>query len=259
MASNKLLSEVHEQLSCRDLPLEYVERSVAELSDHHTDIVEELQREGVTQDDSVRMAADRLGEPRQLAKKIAHDYQRRTFCGRWPLFSFILAPLPMMFFVQVVLFFMFAACITGIDWLGGSWVRTAPKGSLAAALCIGLYGILAVLVPALIALWWGNVALRTTCNRVYTLAVCILIGVFSGGMYHLVFFDTRVGQPTFGFGQLMYISGWDDLVSVYIQPMHFIQLVTPLLAGLLVIAYGRLVRRKSLHVPASLSDKRLAA
>jgi len=78
------------------LPVEYAQRAVEELADHHQDLVEELRAAGHGESQAVAEADRRLGAPRTLVKKTVSAYQRRFWCGRWPLLTFLLGPIPLL-------------------------------------------------------------------------------------------------------------------------------------------------------------------
>jgi hypothetical protein len=117
MDSEPSRSEYREELARRGLPRAYVERLVAELDDHLTDLTEErstsmgaarkLQPEAddVISDD----AGQRLGEPTQLAIFAAEQYRARSFLGRHPLLTFAFMPLPLL--VASVIFFSFVLIV----------------------------------------------------------------------------------------------------------------------------------------------------
>jgi hypothetical protein len=79
----------------RGLPVEYAERTAVEFCDHYRDLIAELLADGVDESTIVAEAARRLGDPLTLVKKTVREYQRRHWCGRWPLVTFLLAPVPM--------------------------------------------------------------------------------------------------------------------------------------------------------------------
>ena len=84
------------------LPAEYAHRAAAELADHHCDLMEELQASGWTEPQAVLEASRRLGELRDLAKRAVREYQRRFWCGRWPLITFFLGPIPSLLLVWLI-------------------------------------------------------------------------------------------------------------------------------------------------------------
>jgi hypothetical protein len=106
--------ELRGELARRGLPRAYIERLVAELDDHFTDLLEErstsmgaarkLQPEA---DNALTHNAERrLGEPTRLAIFAAEQYRARSFLGRHPLVTFAFIPLPLL--AASVIFFSFA-------------------------------------------------------------------------------------------------------------------------------------------------------
>ena len=88
MASQPWRKRIIEELHRQALPSDYVDRLVAELSDHAADISLE--------DPSMEAQVDieaRLGTPSQLAAVARHEFQRRTFAGRHPVVTFLAGPL----------------------------------------------------------------------------------------------------------------------------------------------------------------------
>src|ERR1700755_1093009 len=61
----------------RGLPSEYAQRAAAEFADHHHDLVEELQATGFSESQAQTEAS-----------------QGRFWSARWPLITFLLAPIP---------------------------------------------------------------------------------------------------------------------------------------------------------------------
>src|SRR5262249_24026769 len=110
------LDALRSELSRRDLPREYLERVVREIADHQQDIQEEL-----GPSDSTR----RLGDMRRLADALVAGFRARTFCGRHPLLTFVLAPIP----VSIV-----AWTATGVAcaWLGSVGLPMSDQKPIAA-------------------------------------------------------------------------------------------------------------------------------
>jgi hypothetical protein len=92
-------AKLHTELARRGLPRAYIERLVAELDDHLTDLLEERSSPmGAAR--KLQIEADnlqqRFGDPAQLAVFAAEEYHSRTFWGRHPLVTFLFAPLPLL-------------------------------------------------------------------------------------------------------------------------------------------------------------------
>jgi len=84
------------ELVRRGLPAEYAERAAAELADHHGDLVEELRPAGMSDSQAATEASLRLGDTRTLIRNTVREYQRRHWCGRWPLLTFLFGPVLLM-------------------------------------------------------------------------------------------------------------------------------------------------------------------
>src|SRR5882757_2285663 len=102
MASHPSRDELRSELRRQRLPQAYIARLLAELDDHYEDLLEDrstsmgaarkLQVPQNGQDD----LQQRLGEPAQLALFAAEQYHARSFWGRHPRITFLVAPLPLM-------------------------------------------------------------------------------------------------------------------------------------------------------------------
>jgi hypothetical protein len=112
MANLPSHDEFQNELIRRGLPRAYIERLLAELDDHFTDILEERStsmgaaRKLHFDDDEAKsnasiVAAARIGEPTQLAIFAADEYRARSFWGRHPFVTFVVAPLPTMVAVLI--------------------------------------------------------------------------------------------------------------------------------------------------------------
>jgi hypothetical protein len=94
--------ELRRELRRQRLPESYIARLLSELDDHFEDLLEErstsmgaarkLQTEIESHDD----VEERLGQPTQLALFAAQQYHARSFWGRHPLLTYLLAPLPLL-------------------------------------------------------------------------------------------------------------------------------------------------------------------
>jgi glucan phosphoethanolaminetransferase (alkaline phosphatase superfamily) len=119
--------ELLRQLRRQGLPHSYIERLIAELNDHYCDLLEERSssmgaaRKLQHTDNESSDLQQRLGEPAQLALFAAEQYHSRTFWGRHPVVTYLLAPLPLlvaMFTGYVVSLLCVGYCLQTI----GNWV-----------------------------------------------------------------------------------------------------------------------------------------
>ncbi len=93
MNTPESLREFTGELILRGLPAEYARRAAEELADHHRDLTEEWQTAGMDETAAIAAAIERLGETKSLVKKTVRDYQRRHWCGRWRVVTFLFVPL----------------------------------------------------------------------------------------------------------------------------------------------------------------------
>jgi hypothetical protein len=112
MNTPEALNEMVSDLIRRGLPADYAERAAAEFADHYRDLVEELRTTGWSESQADGEASRRLGDTRALVKKTVREYQRRYWCARWPLLSFLLGPIPLLIGVSFAIN-MVAMCIVG--------------------------------------------------------------------------------------------------------------------------------------------------
>ena len=92
MNTQELHDGFQTELVRRGLPADYASGAAAELADHHRDVVEELRATGLDDSAAETEAAQRLGDRRLLVKKAVREFQRRHWCGRWPLLTFFIGP-----------------------------------------------------------------------------------------------------------------------------------------------------------------------
>ncbi|HJS06388.1 MAG TPA: hypothetical protein VJ809_01975 [Pirellulales bacterium] len=88
------LNGIVSDLIRRGLPADYSNRAVAELADHHRDLLDEMQASGMSESQAAVEASRRLGDSQTLVKNVVGEYQRRYWCARWPLVTFLLVPVP---------------------------------------------------------------------------------------------------------------------------------------------------------------------
>lgn len=89
MHKPKALNDLVLQLVRRGLPVDYAERAAAEFDDHHRDLLAELYAAGWSDSPAAAEAIRRLGDSRTLIKRTVREYQRRHWCGRRPLLTFL--------------------------------------------------------------------------------------------------------------------------------------------------------------------------
>jgi hypothetical protein len=172
---------LHEQLAVqlirRGLPADYACRAAAEIDDHHRDLIDELQSAGMSESQARTEALRRLGNSRALVKSTVRAYQRRYWCGRWPLITFLLTPIPMwiaaylgtaMVLTLAVKFLATSGCIESNELHIA--LRESPRW-LRQATAIWLF----VGSPTLVAFCMARLAKRAALGRSWiVLAACLL-------------------------------------------------------------------------------------
>jgi hypothetical protein len=178
------------QLVRRGLPVDYAERAAAEIADHHRDLVAELHAEGRDEAAAAAEASRRLGDQRTLVKKTVREYQRRYWCGRWPLLTFFIAPLPLLLFAWTATALLVMCILWPFTKLG--LVQTDQHdGIISTAEWLGdrfMVAMFLFAIPAVLVLLFHRIARRAALGWQWvTLATCIL--AFSTGMIRSGFAD----------------------------------------------------------------------
>jgi hypothetical protein len=126
MENEPLHNEFRSELERRGLPRAYIERLLSELDDHYTDLLEERStsmgaaRKLQTEFDNDRFAdvEQRFGNPAQLAIFAAEQYHARSFWGRHPWITYLLAPLPLLVTCWIAFGLAFWAFTYGLAFVG---------------------------------------------------------------------------------------------------------------------------------------------
>lgn len=185
------------ELRCRGLPRDYIERVGGELADHAADIAAEL-RDATELRDAAELGsaaelgnaaatsstsllrATQLGDPLLLAHSITCEYQRRTFLGRHPWLTFAVLPVgamltawiaTMLGMVLVVELMLAAGRESPSDAL--RWTTAIVAGALALGMTYGM--------PVLLGWWSLRIACQITCRWSWawlTTAVLVLTSFF---------------------------------------------------------------------------------
>ena len=112
--------ELRAELRRRGLPRAYIERLLAELDDHFSDLLEERNstmsaaRKLQIEPDDMQQ---RLGEPTQLAIFAAEQYHSRSFWGRYPWFTYLVMPLPLWVACWIACWLALSAIVLGIVYI----------------------------------------------------------------------------------------------------------------------------------------------
>jgi hypothetical protein len=245
------------ELTRRGLPPQYALRAVSELADHHRDLVEELQAVGWSDEHATLEASRRLGEPRALVKKTVREYQRRYWCGRWPLITFVLGPIPavLAMWIATALAILCVPNILALGFVAAEKLQSntsADQGWMSYVVAYGIVTWCLFAVPALVTLVFARLARRAALGiRWVAVVVCILglsIGAVRfqhiGASTALKVFD-KTGQlvPENRFMMalpLMNFNSWREMSEWYIgSPLQPFQVCLPAIVAALILLRSR--------------------
>ena len=209
----------------RGLPVDYAERSVAELKDHHTDLAEQLRVDGMDEKQAAVEATGLLGEPRQLARQIVIGYRRHRRAGRWPMLTLTFAVAPPFVLIAtwmlISALLVFSLCMFGIE--SGAQIRN-PIAQWCVAYTFAI--TLMYCAPVLVALGFTCVARAIGCRKSWVVASGLGVGLLSsllqwGATGEPLRF--RFHAPAVHFSSLMQFFKWYAL-----NPWQWLQLLLPL-------------------------------
>jgi len=170
------------ELIRRGLPTGYSERATYELADHHRDLVEELQATGLSEVQASFEASRRLGDSKTLVKKTVREYQRRHWCGRWPLITFLFSPIPLLFLVWVVGYFAILCIGWPLEKLG-VLKQTAPDGIVTFGewlLCRLAFVFICLVAPSVAMFALARLAKRAALPRSWLVLSAGVLGLWIG-------------------------------------------------------------------------------
>lgn len=185
--------ELHDELTRRGLPSAYIERLLSELDDHYVDLLAERSspmsaaRKLQFEESPALDPQQQLGEPAHLALFAAEQYHARSFWGRHPVVTFLLAPLPLL----VLSFVAMGLGVTGAGktiayicehWFGMSDSNTYPGDYLTAqaGMMVAVSWLLIVVPPLVVAWLLCRIAARNALNWRWPIASCFLLAFVAG-------------------------------------------------------------------------------
>jgi hypothetical protein len=241
----------------RGLPADYAERTAAEFADHYRDLVEELRDSGWSESHAATEATRRLGDSRTLVKKTVREYQRRYLCGRWPLITFLLGPIPLLLLSWIAT--MLALWLLEQTGIFGPY---APDGIISwrewwiEKLILYSVGFAA---PAVTMFALVRLAKRAALNWKWLVVSACVLGVavgmmrcqFPGGTMRIE--SMPADQPGIALGVPLFAQTWHGVWKWYSQDLQQIcQVLLPLgLTAIMVMRAKRVSQRACLVVSAS--------
>lgn len=251
---------LYAELIRRGLPADYAQRTADELDDHRADLLADLHSADADNPDEI--ANERLGETRQLAKKIARDYQRRSWFGRWPLISFLIAPVVILNAVWTAIIYAIYLVGVFVIWTTGGSLEGGEAGRDTGSAWVFYYVVLiafSFLIPCAVTWWYSRYALLGAQSRAYLLAACLSFGFMNGLVYHDVWVDPDNAEVAMnGFG--MMLGDVSTMTKFFLRPIQLAQLLAPVLVGVVLLHRDRRRRLNALlAAPACEGPVRVAA
>ncbi len=196
MANHPSRDELQSELLGQGLPPTYIVRLLAELDDHFEDLLEERSTSmGAARKLQINPEAidpndlhQRLGNPTQLAVFAAEQYHARSFWGRHPLVTYLLAPLPLLVACYIAHAFALWAVMYGVylvgvhlfGWTDAMFANPANFIWLQAG-SIAFISWYAIVAPPLTTAWLlCRTFRRNTLDWRWPVLGCALLATFAG-------------------------------------------------------------------------------
>lgn len=164
------LKHMRRDLLRRGLPAGYVERVIEEWSDHLEDLsTAQFSKEADMPVPSVR---ETFGSEAELAESAVLQFRARTFAGRHPIWTFLIAPIPLLLLCWVGYYSVLALL------LSTTRDRYFDRGSPAAHATYQMFFETSLLIPPVVAtLILGRLALRSGQRSRWMIAACALVAL----------------------------------------------------------------------------------
>jgi hypothetical protein len=189
------LDRLHDALRQRGLPPAYSRRFMDEITEHLTDLMEEM-RSMSTEAQSVKTIEQRMGTQDELAIAAAREFRRSRFCGRHPWLAFIVAPAPLMI---VVLILYFLPVLLSVSFIEGETTSSSP--TMVSAF-VWFCRAAAYVPAAIVALVLCHLAVRSGRGWRWFVPACLILSALAGSFSVSCRPPTTpgTGQLTMGFG-----------------------------------------------------------
>jgi hypothetical protein len=192
MSPSNWHEELRRTFAKTPLPRNYTERLLVELLDHFADLTEE---DHVMSTDAI---SNRLGSPQFLANRAVAEFRQRTFAGRHPVLTFLVAPIPCtLLCIAATLFVVFA-----LGSLIPDEAIHEPSNLTATSVGLATFTWSLRLIPfAFLAFLFSRIAYRSGSGWRWGMAASLLIAVLAAGFsvdYHLPTLEPNSGTFMLG-------------------------------------------------------------
>lgn len=175
MDAQQWLSQLQAALAGQNLPPFYVERLVAELSDHITDSLEDRMS---TDAKDLRHFTSPLGSPGAVAAAAIGEFRKRRFSSRHPVLMFVVLPILSLVVGWIAAILLFVLAAHAFSLLSGGAGERWPQWLI--AILPVLTGALVLAPIALVAALVCRVAGRAAIGWKWPLAACVILALIGG-------------------------------------------------------------------------------
>jgi hypothetical protein len=173
MASPRWFEQLQAQLVRSDLPDDYVERLLEELSDHFQDLMEE------TMSTQAEVCA-RLGEPQDVADAAAFGYRHRGYLGRHPAIAGLVFAVSPIVALAALSYTVLLSMVVGAEWLGIVGDGASPLGTTSQAILSYGLKLATIVLPSLVlAVAYCRLAGRCGIGRKWMITSCVVLAVLA--------------------------------------------------------------------------------
>jgi hypothetical protein len=218
------LTSLRTKLLQRGLPRDYVERAIAEWSDHQEDtLANSAQSVGDVSNDHIA-ATFELGSESVLLTRTIAEYRRRFFVGRHPVWTFLVAPWPSLLVAWIAYLLLVG--------IAGSLFVTDEDLSRRIWLLFAADAVLVFGVPVLVAAAFCRLAARSCTGLRWVLASTAMIGLAAFSL------KTHIQAPTGGPGTGSYAIGFGIVPADFLHPADWVQPLQAIVPGLVLVGFA---------------------
>ncbi|MBX7072018.1 MAG: hypothetical protein K1X71_02630 [Pirellulales bacterium] len=188
MDSQQLLDELTKDLQRRGLPPAYIDRLTDELADHIEDLIRNRNTPMSKDAHNQRIVLGQIGSCDELATAAAGEFRRRSFFGRHPILTFVVAPIPILMVAWIAFFLVAFAIAAMLPIALGDNYRFNGRSATEwpAALMYTAWSLLfasGVVPPAVAVLLFAGLGRRARIHWSWLVVAGALVAVLAG-LFH---------------------------------------------------------------------------
>jgi hypothetical protein len=182
---------IREQLLRGGVAPKHVRRTIAELRDHHADLVSEATGRGATTAQATAEASARLGDQEALVGEVLRHSELRSWAHRWPWAIYGLAPLAVL--VAAIIAALIALFVPVYVHGGASGHPSSPPWLRSLAVVtreLAMYGL-----PLVVAVGVCLAAVRRRASLPWPMVGVVLVSLVGGALDLEIRWPNTSGQP----------------------------------------------------------------